>query len=153
STSSSMSSSVMVTDDGGSGGGATPTPTPNCTIPFTEAPADFDNKTNTFVSQTMFDTDRDTFNDIDEITPDGLGPVYNAQSCRECHQNPVSGAITQVNELRAGHNALALNPHGQIVTVFVDTPGVSLINHRSIPTKNTIVPPFFGAKLQERVPP
>jgi CxxC motif-containing protein (DUF1111 family) len=125
----------------------------NCQIPFTEAPADFDNKTNTFVSQTTFNTDKVTFDQVDEITPDGLGPVYNAQSCRECHQNPVSGAISQINELRAGHNALAYNPQGQLVTVFVDAPGGSLINDRSIPTKNTLTPPFFGAKLQERVSP
>jgi CxxC motif-containing protein (DUF1111 family) len=131
----------------------TPTPTPACSIPFTQAPADFDNKTNTFVSQATFDADKDTFEEVDEITPNGLGPVYNAQSCRECHQNPVTGAISQINELRAGHNALARNPQGQLVTVFVDAPGGSLINDRSIPTKNTITPPSFGAKLQERVPP
>src|SRR5216110_3635256 len=40
---------------------------------------------------------------LDEIA-DGLGPVYNAQSCAECHQNPVTGAISQISELRAGHN-------------------------------------------------
>jgi len=27
-----------------------------------------------------------------ELLTDGLGPLYNAQSCRECHQSPVSGA-------------------------------------------------------------
>ena len=38
-----------------------------------------------------------------EAISDGLGPLYNAQSCRECHQNPTSGGSSQVNELRAGH--------------------------------------------------
>lgn len=124
-----------------------------CWIPFANAPADFDNKTNNFVPQTTFDADKATFDQVDEITPDGLGPVYNAQSCRECHQNPVSGAISQINELRAGHNRSIVNPWGQIVSMFVDAPGGSLINDRSIPTANTLTPPFFGAKLQERVPP
>jgi CxxC motif-containing protein (DUF1111 family) len=31
---------------------------------------------------------------------DGLGPLYNAQSCRECHQNPTSGGPSQITELR-----------------------------------------------------
>src|SRR3954454_6793340 len=68
----------------------------------TEAPAAFDNKTNGFTSQTQFDLDRATFEERDEIA-DGLGPVYNAQSCAECHQNPVTGAGSQISELRAGH--------------------------------------------------
>src|SRR2546430_4151207 len=33
----------------------------------------------------------------------GLGPVYNARSCVDCHQNPVTGGNSQVSELRAGH--------------------------------------------------
>src|SRR5258708_4334494 len=33
----------------------------------------------------------------------GLGPVYNAVSCSECHQNPVSGGPGQITELRGGH--------------------------------------------------
>src|SRR3989441_9278733 len=62
---------------------------------------------------------------------DGLGPVYNAQSCGECHQNPTSGGISQINELRAGH----FNGFN-----FVDHPGGSLINDRAI-----------NANFQERV--
>jgi CxxC motif-containing protein (DUF1111 family) len=127
-------------------------PNAACWTPIADAPADFDDKTNNFVSQATFDADKDTFEERDVIA-DGLGPVYNAQACSECHQNPVTGAISQINELRAGHNRLAFNPQGQLVTVFADAPGGSLINDRSIPTKNTITPPFFGAKVQERVPP
>ena len=125
----------------------------SCWIPFANAPADFDDQTNGFVPQGTFDADKDAFEEREEITPDGLGPVYNAQACSECHQNPVVGAISQINELRAGHNAKAFNPWGQVVVIFKDAPGGSLINDRSIPTANTLTPPFFGAKLQERVPP
>jgi hypothetical protein len=82
--------------------------------PFSEAPANgFDDETNGLIPQgkpladcqqpvpgTFLD-DKAVFEDVDEVA-DGLGPVYNAQSCRECHQNPVTGAISQVTELRAG---------------------------------------------------
>lgn len=124
-----------------------------CWTPFANAPADFDDQTNGFVPQATFDADKDAFEEVDEITPDGLGPVFNAQSCSACHQNPVVGAISQITELRAGHVRKIINPWGQVVPFFVDAPGGSLINDRSIPTANTITPPFFGAKLQERVPP
>jgi CxxC motif-containing protein (DUF1111 family) len=33
----------------------------------------------------------------------GLGPVFNARACAECHQNPVSGGSSQFTEIRAGH--------------------------------------------------
>jgi CxxC motif-containing protein (DUF1111 family) len=89
----------------------------------TEAPAGFDNLTNGFVNQTQFNLDKDTFEEVDQIA-DGLGPVYNAQGCFECHQNPVTGAVSQISELRAGH----LDGGGN----FVDAPGGSLINDRAI---------------------
>src|SRR5262249_47805516 len=89
---------------------------------ITEAPTGFDNLTNGFVDQTTFDADRDTFDEFETIA-DGLGPVYNTQSCRECHQNPVSGAGSQISELRTGHfNGIS----------FVDPPGGSLNNDRAI---------------------
>src|SRR5262249_46959752 len=93
-------------------------------------PTGFDNLTNGFLAQTDFDADKDVFDEIEQIA-DGLGPVYNAQSCRECHQNPVSGAGSQISELRAGHF------NG---TNFIDHPGGSLINDRAI-----------DASIQERV--
>ena len=101
-------------------------------IGATEAPAGFDNVTNGFTSQADFDADRAVFEERDEIAK-GLGPVYNAQSCAECHQSPVTGAGSQVSELRAGHLDGAGN--------FVDAPGGSLINDRAI-----------NAAIQELVP-
>ena len=32
-----------------------------------------------------------------EVIDDGLGPCYNAQSCRECHQSPDTGAASQIS--------------------------------------------------------
>jgi len=96
----------------------------------TEAPTGFDNKTNGFVPQATFDADKDLFEEREAIA-DGLGPVYNAQSCAECHQTPVTGAASQITEFRAGHF------NG---TSFVDHPGGSLMNDRAI-----------DASLQERI--
>jgi CxxC motif-containing protein (DUF1111 family) len=99
-------------------------------IAATEAPAGFDNLTNGFESQTQFDLDKDNFSEVEEIA-DGLGPVYNAQACRECHQNPVTGSSSQILELRAGSTSGG---------VFTDHIGGSLINNRAI-----------DASIQERL--
>lgn len=88
-----------------------------------EAAAGFDNQTNGLADQITFDADRKTFEERDEIA-DGLGPVYNAQSCAECHQNPVTGSASQVTVVRAGHRDRSGN--------FVEAPGGSLINDRAI---------------------
>ncbi|HEV2862607.1 MAG TPA: di-heme oxidoredictase family protein [Pyrinomonadaceae bacterium] len=98
----------------------------------TEAPAVFDNQTNGFTTQAQFDSDRAAF-EAREERADGLGPVYNAQACVECHQNRVTGGSSQVMELRAGHTG----PDGS----FVNPPGGSLIQSRSV-----------GWRIQERVP-
>jgi CxxC motif-containing protein (DUF1111 family) len=87
-----------------------------------DAPVGYDDLTNGFESQTQFDLDRAQFETREQIA-DGLGPVYNAQACSECHQNPVSGSDSQVNEMRAGQTSGG---------VFTDHPGGSLINDRAI---------------------
>jgi CxxC motif-containing protein (DUF1111 family) len=105
----------------------------------TEAPAAFDNAPvpgffagTAAQQQAEFNIVKAAFEEVDVIA-DGLGPVYNAQSCAECHQNPVTGAISQITEFRAGH----LDGFGN----FVDAPGGSLINDRAI-----------NARIQERRP-
>src|SRR4051812_49665261 len=45
-----------------------------------EALAAFDNLTNGFSTQAVFDANRETFEEV-EVIGDGLGPTYNAQSC------------------------------------------------------------------------
>jgi CxxC motif-containing protein (DUF1111 family) len=87
-----------------------------------EAPAGFDNLTNGFESQTQLDLDKANYDSREGIA-DGLGPVYNAQSCGECHQTPVSGSGSQITELRVGRLDAAGN--------FVEHPGGSLINDRA----------------------
>jgi hypothetical protein len=95
-----------------------------------EAPAAFDNKSNGFLSDAMFEEGKNAFEETEGIG-DGLGPVCNASSCAGCHQNPVTGGSSQVDELRAGK---------WDGTQFVDQPGGSFIQDRAI-----------DARIQEKV--
>ena len=67
-----------------------------------EAPTGLDGRSNGLVDDATHAADREVFDEVEGVD-DGLGPVYNAQACRECHQSPVSGAASQVTELRVGH--------------------------------------------------
>jgi len=87
-----------------------------------EAPTGMDTTTNGFASQADMDAARDHFEEI-ELIADGLGPIYNAQSCRECHQNPVTGGGSQITEFRTGHYDGAS---------YLEPPGGSLNNDRAI---------------------
>jgi len=113
---------------------------------FREAPAAFDNRTNGFDPQgpgfdsidednvvplRSFNDNRFIFEEVETIA-DGLGPTYNAQSCRECHQNIVTGGASQVAEHRTGRLELLQ---------FVESIGGSLIQSRST-----------NAEIFERVP-
>src|SRR5262245_27315766 len=69
---------------------------------ITEAPTSFDNSTNGLVNQATHDADRASFVSQEQIA-DGLGPVYDARSCGECHDNPTTGGTAQFAELHAGH--------------------------------------------------
>src|SRR3982074_400828 len=104
----------------------------------TEAPTGFDTLTNGMVTQAVHDTDRATFEERDDVAK-GLGPLYNAQSCAECHQNPVSGGISQISELRAGH--LDVNGNFVPATVTINDggglPGVTIANRSLINQRAT----------------
>ena len=64
----------------------------------TEAPAGFDNLTNGFLTQATFNADLAVFEERDDKAK-GLGPVFNAQSCAECHQNRATGGVSQIFEI------------------------------------------------------
>jgi len=114
----------------------TGTPTLSAALAPSEAATGFDNKTNGFSPQgPAFDTiDEDnvvalrSFNDNRfifeeaETIADGLGPTYNAQGCRECHQNVVTGGASQIAEHRTGRMT-----NGQ----FFESQGGSLVHSRA----------------------
>ncbi len=102
----------------------------------TEAPTGFDNRTNGFSPQgppfdsinednvvplRSFNDNRFIFEEVEAVV-DGLGPTYNAQSCRECHQNVATGGASQIAEHRTGRM------DGQI---FFESLGGSLIQSRA----------------------
>ncbi|MFZ0738374.1 MAG: di-heme oxidoredictase family protein [Candidatus Acidiferrales bacterium] len=118
--------------------------------PSTEAPTGFDNKSNGVTDDATHQTDQKNFEEVEQLS-DGLGPLYNAQSCRECHQNPVSGAASQITELRVGHpgpDGRFRNPEIPIAHGAEVITGRSLVNDRAI-CPNAAFP---ANEIQERVP-
>jgi CxxC motif-containing protein (DUF1111 family) len=118
--------------------------------PPSQALAGFDNLSNGLTDDPAHQADRTRFEQVEALS-DGLGPLYNAQSCRECHQNPVSGGASQVLELRVGHKAsdgtfqnaeIPIN-HGAVIIK-----GRTLVNQRAI-CPNAAFP---ATEIQERAP-
>ena len=90
-----------------------------------------------------FAEDQATFEEEEGVN-DGLGPVFNARSCADCHQNPVTGGSSQVTEFRAGHDGR----HNQFVNPSVPiADGRATIDNRSLINDRAICP-----KAQELVP-
>src|SRR6201993_3871714 len=74
----------------------------------------------------------------------GLGPVFNARACVDCHQNPVSGGASQFTEIRAGH----LDANGNFVAATVPiNDGANTIALRSIINDRALIP-----QAQEHIP-
>jgi CxxC motif-containing protein (DUF1111 family) len=112
--------------------------------PPSEAVTGFDDQSNGFSDPNRRQADQKFFEEIEHIAPDGLGPLYNAQSCRECHQTPVTGAASQVMELRVGH----LDARGQFQNPEVPiNHGLEIIKDRTLVNDRAICP-----EIQERVP-
>jgi CxxC motif-containing protein (DUF1111 family) len=115
-----------------------------------EAPTGFDNKTNGLVDDATHAADQAKFEETEGIA-DGLGPLYNAQSCRECHQNPTSGGSSQIGELRVGHrgsDGKFQNPEIPINRGAEIIKGRTLVNDRAICPNGA----FPSTEIQERVP-
>src|SRR5271169_4485789 len=64
----------------------------------------------------------------------GLGPLFNETSCVTCHQSPVTGAASQITEVRVGHrddNGNFVNPTVTINDGAATVTGRSIINDRA----------------------
>ena len=121
-----------------------------CAAPTVEAPTGFDGASNGLVNQATHDEDREDFDEI-ETMEDGLGPLYNAQACRECHQDPISGGASQITELRVGHrgnDGQFANPEIPIAR------GGEIIRNRSLVNDRAICPngQFPATEIHQRVP-
>jgi CxxC motif-containing protein (DUF1111 family) len=119
-------------------------------IVLPDVPAAFDNKTNGLVDDATHSADQQKFDEVETIA-DGLGPLYNGQSCRECHQNPVSGGGSQITVLRVGHvgpDHRFQNPSIPIARGAETISGRTLVNDRAICPSAA----FPNIEIQERVP-
>ncbi|PYX30755.1 MAG: hypothetical protein DMG80_11630 [Acidobacteria bacterium] len=119
-----------------------------------EAPTGFDTPTlstnpggqskgNGLVDDVTFGNTQAVFEEEDGVDK-GLGPIYNARSCAECHQNPVTGGGSQIAEFRLGHrdrNGNFVSPNIAINRGQTVVPNRSLLNDRAI-----------CAEAQERAP-
>jgi CxxC motif-containing protein (DUF1111 family) len=117
---------------------------------LSEAPTGFDNKSNGLVDDATHSADQVKFDEVEAVS-DGLGPLYNAQSCRECHQNPTTGGSSQVTELRVGH----LDAHGVFRNSEIPiNNGADIIKGRSLINDRAICPSgaFASTEIQEHVP-
>src|SRR5438552_14524320 len=133
-------------------GVSAPPPPIQIPVPSTaaEAPTGFDDLSNGAAGDSTHQADREAFDEVEEIA-DGLGPLYNAQACRECHQNPTSGGASQITELRVGH----LGPDGRFRNADIPIArGTVTISGRTLVNDRAICPnaAFPDSEIQERVP-
>jgi CxxC motif-containing protein (DUF1111 family) len=88
------------------------------------------------IDQARFEQDHDAST--------GLGPVFNARACADCHQNPVTGGSSQFTEVRAGHK----DATGNFVAATVPiNDGANVIANRSIINDRALIP-----QAQEHIP-
>src|SRR5436190_1545870 len=119
-------------------------------LPSSEAPTGFDNQSNGMVDDATHQADQVKFDEVEHVS-DGLGPLYNAQSCRECHQSPVSGGGSQVAELRVGHEGA----HHRFENAEIPIArGTEIITGRTLVNDRAICPngAFPNTEIQERLP-
>src|SRR6202045_1599039 len=122
----------------------------------TEAPTGFDTPTlaqdpgSQSVSNGIAEPSGDTYAldqarfEQDHDARTGLGPVFNARACADCHQNPVTGGSSQFTEIRAGHK----DANGNFVAATVPiNDGANIIANRSIINDRALIP-----QAQEHIP-
>ncbi len=107
---------------------------------FIEAPTGFDGRTNGSVDQPTMDKAHDQFAEVEDVNRNGLGPLYNAVSCLDCHQSITDGGHSQVKELRAGH----LDRHGNFVGATITLNDGSKVGPRSLINLRAICPEAIG---------
>jgi hypothetical protein len=109
-------------------------------LSFVEAPSGFDGLTNGSVDQATMDDAREEFAELEAVDHNGLGPLYNAVSCLDCHQSVADGGHSQVRELRAGH----LDPRGAFVGATLTLNDGSTVGPRSLIDLRAVCPEAVG---------
>ena len=99
----------------------------------------------------------DDFREIEQPS-EGLGPLFNGAGCAACHNVPVTGGITPMTEMRAGHRDADGTFHVVGFTTLFQM--FSIPDHRCqavMPAEVNVIArrmpiPLFGAGLVEAVP-
>ena len=127
-----------------------------------EAPAGFDGLTNGYLTQNAMDSGAAAYSEI-RTPEEGLGPIYNAVSCTDCHQNIAIGGAAQIMEFRAGHTSRGEHSRDDYFHSFrrrQDTNGSSptftaatgvLANGDTIPDRSLINQRAICSDAQEKV--
>ena len=105
-----------------------------------EAPTGFDGLTNGSVVQDDMAAALVQFSEPEKAVPNGLGPLFNAVSCVDCHQSIADGGHSQIRELRAGH----LDRHGNFVGAMITLNNGSKVGPRSLINQRAICPDAIG---------
>jgi CxxC motif-containing protein (DUF1111 family) len=106
---------------------------------------------------TLFGKGKDAFEEVEEVA-DGLGPIFNARSCAECHSFPTTGGGSAVNEVRFGRSSHGVfndlaSQGGSLLQLFAISPecqellpaNANVVGHRNSTA-------LFGAGLVEAIP-
>ncbi len=106
--------------------------------PAAFATPDYNNQqaavSNGMTDNATFAADEAVFMEVDDIS-NGLGPIFNARSCADCHNSPNIGAFSQVTELRVGHRDAQGNFVSPTISINDGADSIggrSLVNDRSI---------------------
>jgi CxxC motif-containing protein (DUF1111 family) len=109
--------------------------------PPTQAPTGIDNVTvdTETADQAQHIADQATFEEHDGISQ-GLGPIFNMRSCADCHQQPITGGISQVAELRAGSVSDGVFTPATVTVNIAGAGGPVTIAGRSLINQEAICP-------------
>jgi len=105
----------------------------------------------------LFEAGKEDFNEVQEVK-DGLGPLFNARGCGECHSFPTTGGSSAVSEVRFGRyvdgvfDDLAAEG-GSLLQLFAIEPKCQeLLPPRANRVGQRQTTPLFGAGLIEAIP-
>ncbi len=147
----------------GCGDGATPTTLPVGALVPGGAPAVGDSLPGlTADQQSAFDEGRTEFAAVESVT-DGLGPVFNGNSCGACHAQPAVGGAGSTLDTRIGTLIDgAFNGLTNLGGSLLQAQGIGAVNGcdvrgETVPATATIValrrpPPLFGMGLVDATP-
>lgn len=108
--------------------------------------------------QTNFTTGKTSFQQIESVSPDGLGPIFNARGCGECHSFPTTGGAGAANEVRFGRSVNGVfdpqaSKGGSLLQLFAIKPECQELvpsDANRVGFRQTT--PLFGAGLVEAIP-